>query len=132
MYEFTLSGTFVVAALYLVLSRRYSLDWLGPVVVAFVLALLMVAVVWLYDPTGPLPEALDCYWLVIHVVSAITATGAFTLGGMASVGLPAQAAPRPGRAADRALGPGPVAREARPDLLPDPRLRRSRSGRSRS
>jgi cytochrome c-type biogenesis protein CcsB len=84
MYEFTLAGTFVVAAGYLVLSRRYALDWLGPVVVTFVLALLMVAVVWLYDPTGPLPEALNSYWLVIHVVSAITATGAFTLGGMTS------------------------------------------------
>jgi cytochrome c-type biogenesis protein CcsB len=84
MYEFTLAGTFVVAAFFLVMSRRYALDWLGPVVVTFVLALLMVAVVWLYDPTGPLPEALNSYWLVIHVVSAITATGAFTLGGMTS------------------------------------------------
>jgi hypothetical protein len=55
MYEFTLAGTFVVAAFFLVMSRRYALDWLGPVVVTFVLALLMVAVVWLYDPTGPLP-----------------------------------------------------------------------------
>ncbi|WP_051246337.1 c-type cytochrome biogenesis protein CcsB [Nocardioides halotolerans] len=85
MYEFTLAGTFVVAAFYLVMSRRYALDWLGPVVVTFVLALLMVAVVWLYDATGPLPEALNSYWLVIHVVSAITATGAFTLGGMTSI-----------------------------------------------
>ncbi len=84
MYEFTLAGTFVVAALFLVMGRRYALDWLGPVVVTFVLALLMVAVVWLYDPVGPLPEALNSYWLVIHVVSAITATGAFTLGGMTS------------------------------------------------
>ncbi len=85
MYEFTLSGTFVVALTYLVLSRRYALDWLGPVVVGFVLTLLMVAVLWLYDPTGPLPEALNSPWLVIHVVSAILATGAFTLGGMTSV-----------------------------------------------
>jgi cytochrome c-type biogenesis protein CcsB len=84
MYEFTLSGTFVVVALYLALYRRYSLGWLGPVVVGFVLTLLMVAVIWLYDPTGPLPDALDSPWLVIHVVSAILATGAFTLGGMAS------------------------------------------------
>jgi cytochrome c-type biogenesis protein CcsB len=85
MYEFTLSGTFVVALFYLVLSRRWALDWLGPLVVGFVLTLLMVAVLWLYDPTGPLPEALNSYWLVIHVVSAILATGAFTLGGMTSV-----------------------------------------------
>jgi cytochrome c-type biogenesis protein CcsB len=84
MYEFTLAGTFVVAAFYLVLQRRYQLDWLGPVVVAFVLTLLMVAVLWLYNPTGPLPDALNSYWLVIHVVSAITATGGFTLGGMTS------------------------------------------------
>ena len=84
MYEFTLAGTFVVAAFYLVLQRRYELSWLGPVVVAFVLTLLMVAVIWLYDPTGPLPDALNSYWLVIHVVSAITATGGFTLGGMTS------------------------------------------------
>jgi cytochrome c-type biogenesis protein CcsB len=84
MYEFTLAGTFVVAAFYLVLQRRYELEWLGPVVVAFVLTLLMVAVLWLYDPTGPLPDALNSYWLVIHVVSAITATGGFTLGGMTS------------------------------------------------
>ena len=85
MYEFTLSGTFVVALFYLVLSRRYALAWLGPLVVGFVLTLLMVAVIWLYDPTGPLPEALNSPWLVIHVVSAILATGAFTLGGMTSV-----------------------------------------------
>jgi cytochrome c-type biogenesis protein CcsB len=84
MYEFTLAGTFVVAAFYLVLQRRWSLDWLGPVVVGFVLTLLMVAVIWLYDQTGPLPEALNSPWLVIHVVSAILATGAFTLGGMTS------------------------------------------------
>ena len=84
MYEFTLSGTFVVAVLFLALHRRLSLEWLGPVVVGFVLSLLMVAVLWLYEPTGPLSEALNSPWLVIHVISAILATGAFTLGGMAS------------------------------------------------
>lgn len=84
MYEFTISGTFVVALVYLVLYRRYSLAWMGPLVVGAVLALLMVAVIWLYDPVGPLPDALDSPWLVIHVVSAIIATGAFTVGGLAS------------------------------------------------
>ena len=132
MYEFTLAGTFVVAAFYLVMSRRYALDWLGPVVVTFVLALLMVAVVWLYDPTGPLPEALNSHWLVIHVVSAILGDRRVHPRRDDLGRLPAQAASRRGRPADRPLGPGPVAREARPDLLPDPRLRASRSGRSRS
>ena len=32
----------------------------------------------------PLTEALNSYWLVIHVVSAVIATAAFTLGGIAS------------------------------------------------
>jgi cytochrome c-type biogenesis protein CcsB len=84
MYEFTLAGTFVVALLYAALQRTLGLEWLGPVVVGFVLTLLMVAVIWLYEPVGPLSEALNSPWLVIHVVSAILATGAFTLGGMAS------------------------------------------------
>ncbi len=84
MYEFTLTGTFVVAAGYLVLLRRYRLQWMGPIVVTFVLTLLMVAVIWLYAPISPLTEALSSPWLVIHVVSAITATGAFTLGGICS------------------------------------------------
>jgi cytochrome c-type biogenesis protein CcsB len=85
MYEFTISGTFVVALTYLLLYRRFALAWMGPLVVAVVLALLMVAVIWLYDPVGPLPDALDSPWLVIHVVSAILATGAFTVGGILSV-----------------------------------------------
>jgi cytochrome c-type biogenesis protein CcsB len=84
MYEFTLTGTFVVAFLYVVLCRRLKLAWMAPIVLAFVLTVLMVAVVWLYAPVAPLTEALSSYWLVIHVVSAIIATGAFTLGGITS------------------------------------------------
>jgi cytochrome c-type biogenesis protein CcsB len=84
MYEFTLSGTFVVTLMYLVLYRRYQLEWISPLVVGFVVTVLMVAVLWLHDEVAPLPEALDSYWLVIHVVSAIIATGAFTLGGLLS------------------------------------------------
>ncbi|MDN4159772.1 c-type cytochrome biogenesis protein CcsB [Nocardioides abyssi] len=85
MYEFTLSGTFVVAAGYLLLQRRFGLAWMAPIVVALVVVLLMVDVVWLYDPVSPLSEALSSPWLVIHVVSAVIATGAFTLGGICSV-----------------------------------------------
>ncbi len=84
MYEFTITGSFVVAAGYLLLRRRYGLAWMGPIVDAFVLVLLMVAVLWLYSPIEPLTEALLSYWLVVHVMSAIIATGAFTLGGITS------------------------------------------------
>jgi cytochrome c-type biogenesis protein CcsB len=84
MYEFTITGSFVVVAGYLLLRKRYGLSWMGPIITAIELVLLMVAVLVLYDPVAPLTEALLSYWLVIHVMSAIIATGAFTLGGITS------------------------------------------------
>jgi cytochrome c-type biogenesis protein CcsB len=84
MYEFTLTGTLFVVLGYLLLYKRYSLSWLAPVVTSFVLVTLMVDVLLLYTPVVPLRDALQSPWLVIHVVAAITATGAFTLGGMCS------------------------------------------------
>ncbi|MGI8523723.1 MAG: c-type cytochrome biogenesis protein CcsB [Nocardioides sp.] len=84
MYEFTVSGSFVVVLGYLALRKKYGLSWMGPIVVAFAVAMLMVAVLWLYEAVAPLTEALLSYWLVIHVVSAVIATGAFTLGGITS------------------------------------------------
>jgi cytochrome c-type biogenesis protein CcsB len=84
MYEFTISGSFVVVAGYLLLRKRFGLAWMGPIVTAMVLVLLMVAVLWLYSPVEPLTEALNSPWLVIHVMSAMIATGAFTLGGITS------------------------------------------------
>jgi len=85
MYEFTVSGTFMVVVMYLVLHRRFSLAWMAPFVVGFVVATLMVAVIWLHAAVSPLTDALNSPWLVIHVVSAVIATGAFTLGGIASI-----------------------------------------------
>ncbi len=84
MYEFTIAGSFVVTLLYVGLYRKFKLGWMAPIVVAFVLSALMVAVIWLHEEVAPLTEALNSYWLVIHVVSAIIATGAFTLGGIVS------------------------------------------------
>lgn len=85
MYEFTLTGTFVVVALFLATTSRWRLSWLGPIVVGFVLCVLLADVLWLYEPVAPLTEALESYWLVIHVVAACIATGAFTLGGITSI-----------------------------------------------
>ena len=84
MYEFTLTATLMVTLGYLLLYRRFSLDWLSPVVTGFVLVTLMVDVLLLYTPVVPLRDALQSPWLVIHVIAAIIATGAFTLGGMCS------------------------------------------------
>ena len=85
MYEFTLAGTFFVTLFYLVLYRRFALAWMAPLVTGFVLSMLMLAVIWLYDPVAPLTEALNSPWLVIHVVAAVIATAVFTLGGITSV-----------------------------------------------
>ena len=85
MYEFTLTGTLVVVVGYLLCYRRFRLSWLGPVVTSFTLITLMVDVLVLYTPVVPLRDALQSPWLVIHVIAAITATGAFTLGGMCSM-----------------------------------------------
>jgi cytochrome c-type biogenesis protein CcsB len=85
MYEFTISGSFVVAAAYVVLYRRLKLAWMAPWVLGFTVVVLMLAVVALYEPVAPLTEALNSYWLVIHVIAAIIATGGFTLGGIASL-----------------------------------------------
>jgi cytochrome c-type biogenesis protein CcsB len=85
MYEFTLSGSFFVTLTYLVLLKKFRLGWLGPIVTGFVVTVLMVDVIWLYQPVAPLTEALNSYWLVIHVVSAVIATAAFTLGGFTSM-----------------------------------------------
>jgi cytochrome c-type biogenesis protein CcsB len=84
MYEFTISGSFVMVLGYLLLRKKLGLSWMGPLVTGMVLVLLMVAVLWLYDPVAPLTEALLSPWLVIHVMAAMIATGAFTLGGISS------------------------------------------------
>ena len=78
----------------------------------------MVAVIWLYDAGRAADRGAHSPWLVIHVVSAIIATGAFTLGGMRSaLYLVKDAAARePARPGYLARVPEPGG--ARPDLLP--------------
>ena len=85
MYEFAVAGSLGVTLIYLALLRKYHLRWMGLLVAGFSVIVLMSAVLLLYVPAGPLVPALDSYWLVIHVIAAIIATGAFTVGAMASV-----------------------------------------------
>ena len=84
MYEFTMAGTFGVTVMYLLLLRRYQLRWMGLLVTAFEVVVLMCAVLFLYEPAGPLVPALHSYWLMIHVTAAILASGAFAVGALAS------------------------------------------------
>ena len=85
MYEFTLAGTFGVSAMYLLLMRRYRLRWMGILVTAFLVVVLMLDVLVLYQDAGPLVPALHSYWLANHVLAAVVASGAFAVGALALV-----------------------------------------------
>jgi cytochrome c-type biogenesis protein CcsB len=117
MYEFTLTATLVVVLGYLLLYDRYSLSWLSPVVTGFVLITLMVDVMLLYTPVVPLRDALQSPWLVIHVVAAIIATGAFTLGGMCSILFLLKQRWVERHAGDESVGRGYLARLPSPAVL---------------
>ena len=85
MYEFTLAGTFGVSLMYLALMRRHHLRWMGVLVTGFLVVVLMLDVLVLYQDAGPLVPALHSYWLVIHVLAAVVASGAFAVGALALV-----------------------------------------------
>lgn len=85
MYEFTLSATCIVSLVYLALYRKYSLSWLSPWIVGFVFVVLMLDVIILHEQVAPLSESLSSPWLVIHVISAVLASGIFSLAGLVSV-----------------------------------------------
>ncbi len=85
MYEFTLAGTFGVSVMYLALMKRYQLRWMGVIVTGFLVVVLMLDVLVLYQDAGPLVPALHSYWLAIHVLAAVVATGAFSVAALALV-----------------------------------------------
>jgi cytochrome c-type biogenesis protein CcsB len=84
MYEFVITGCVATVATYLLLLLFQPIRWLGLPVTALVVVLLMIAVLLLDIPAGPLVPALHSYWLYIHVTAALLATGAFTVGALAS------------------------------------------------
>ena len=84
MYEFTITACLATVATYLVFMRFQPIRWLGLPMTLLVVVFLMLAVLYLDVPVGPLVPALHSYWLYIHVTAAFIATGAFTLGALAS------------------------------------------------
>lgn len=84
MYEFTITGCAAAVATYLVWLRFQPIRWLGLPITAFSVVMLMLATLLLDVPAGPLVPALQSYWLYIHVTAALLATGAFTVGALAS------------------------------------------------
>jgi len=85
MYEFTLVGTFVAVATFLVLTRRRDLRFLGTIVVGLSVIALGLGLAVFYVPADAVEPALQSYWLVIHVSIATIATGLLTVSFAASV-----------------------------------------------
>ncbi len=103
MWEFSMTGTLIIIGIFLLTNLRYDLRFLGAFVVGLTLILLGIAAVRYYVDVAPLPPALQSYWLVIHVIVAIVATGFFALG-FALAGTQLLQARRE-RLADEAKGP---------------------------
>lgn len=84
MYEFSLAWTLGILAVFLVVSTRRDIRWLGLPVVFLALLSLGLAVTVLYTEAAQLVPALKSWWLVIHVASAIICGGAFTVAAAIS------------------------------------------------
>ena len=86
MYEFAMTGTLLIVAVYLVVLFRYDLRFLGAFITGLVVLLLGGTVVGgLYVEVTPLSDPLKSVWLVIHVFVASLATALFSLAFALSV-----------------------------------------------
>jgi cytochrome c-type biogenesis protein CcsB len=85
MYEFSVAGSMVVTAVFLVVLLRRDVRYLGTFVIGPVLLTLGLAITVLYTPSAQLVPALQSYWLLIHVTVAFIASALFTLGFSTSV-----------------------------------------------
>lgn len=85
MYEYSLASAAAITGVFLVVSLRRDVRWLGLLATMASLITLGVAVLLLYNDSPQLVPALKSYWLVIHVAAAIIAGGAFTVGAAATV-----------------------------------------------
>jgi cytochrome c-type biogenesis protein CcsB len=86
MYEFSITGSLVVTAVFLALVlRRKELRYLGTFVIGPVLLTLGLAIAVLYTASAQLAPALQSYWLVIHVSVAFIASALLTISFSTSV-----------------------------------------------
>ena len=86
MYEFSITAALAILGVFLGISLRRDVRWLGLFIVIPTLLTLGMAVTVLYTEAAQLVPALKSYWLLIHVTAAITCSGAFTLAA-ATAGL---------------------------------------------
>jgi cytochrome c-type biogenesis protein CcsB len=80
MYEFAMTGTLLIVAVFLIALLKVDLRFLGTFITGLVLVLLGIAALNFYVEVAPLPPALQSVWLVIHVFVASLGTGLFALG----------------------------------------------------
>jgi cytochrome c-type biogenesis protein CcsB len=79
MYEFSITSALGILGVFLLISLRRDVRWLGLFIVIPTLLTLGLAVTVLYTEAAQLVPALKSYWLIIHVSAAIICAGAFTL-----------------------------------------------------
>ena len=79
MYEFALTATTAIIAIFLFMQFFVDVRFLGALVTGLTVLFLGVSKVNFYRPIVPLPPALDTYWLVIHILVAVLAVGFMTL-----------------------------------------------------
>ncbi|AKT51200.1 c-type cytochrome biogenesis protein CcsB [Arsenicicoccus sp. oral taxon 190] len=84
LYEYLLTASTAIAVVYVVLSLRRDMRWLGIFVTALIMLILGPALS-VYTEAGQLMPSLRSYWLVVHVSIAILATAMFAIGAALGV-----------------------------------------------
>ncbi len=85
MYEFALTGTMLIIAVYLVVLLKFDLRFLGTFITGLVAVLLGSTAIWFYTEVVPLQDSLKSVWLVIHVFVASLATALLAIAFALSV-----------------------------------------------
>jgi cytochrome c-type biogenesis protein CcsB len=85
LYEYSITGALILMMIYLVSVRSKEVRIMATFVVGFVLLVLGTAVSVFYVQVASLMPALQSYWLVIHVMVALLATGFFSLAASLSL-----------------------------------------------
>ncbi|MBS1673749.1 MAG: c-type cytochrome biogenesis protein CcsB [Actinobacteria bacterium] len=85
MYEFSMTGTVLIIAVYIAVNIWFDLKYLGTFIVGLVVVLLGGAATGFYTEVVPLADPLKSVWLVIHVFVASLGTAFFALAFALSV-----------------------------------------------
>ena len=85
MYEFTLTGSFIVVLIYLIAMRLKDVRLIATFISGVTLLALGLATSIWYVQVKTLMPALQSYWLVIHVLVAVLATAFFNIAAAFSV-----------------------------------------------